>query len=84
MIMGGVVSLSVIQKSDGQRIDGDATDGWGWLPRSPGISGCPFCNAPGVVLVGFGRTEPTEVDSFSVDSDEGGASVVAHFWGRGL
>ena len=84
MIMGRVVSLSVIQKSDGQRIDGDAADGWSWLPRIVVGGDCPFSDTPGIVLLCFGGAEPTEVDSFSVDSDEGGASVVTHFGGRGL
>jgi hypothetical protein len=84
VIMGRVVSLGVIQKSDTQRIDCYAPDCRSRLSRIVVGGDCPLSNASGIVLLCFGGAELTEVDSFSVDSDEGGASVVAHFRGRGL
>jgi len=35
------------------------------------------------ILFGFGRAEFAEIDSLSVDTDEGGVTVVAHFGRRG-
>jgi len=79
----GLGLFGVIQKGDSQCVDGDVTDG---LPRRRWIAvgDCPLCNASGVVLGCFGGAEFAEIDSFSVDTDEGCASVVPHFWGRGM
>ena len=81
VIMGRVSFLDMIQKSDGHRFDGNTANEGSRLSRC-NITDSPFCNALGIVLGGFGGTELPEVDSFSVDTDEGGASVVAHL-GRG-
>ena len=48
-------------------------------PTRAALFNCPIH----VVLLGFGGTEFTEINPFSVDSDEGGASVVAHLGRRG-
>ena len=76
--MGRVIFLDIIQKGDGHRLDGNTANKGSRLSRC-NIADSPFCDALGIVLGGFGGTELPEVDSFSVDTDEGGASVVAHF-----
>jgi len=42
-----------------------------------GVADRPFCDPSSVVLSGFGGAECAERGSFSVDTDEGGASVVS-------
>ena len=75
------ILLDMIQKCYHQRVDSDTADGWSCFPRNIDISGCPFSDTPGIILRGFGRAEFTEVDSFAIDTDEGGASVVSHLGG---
>ena len=82
-IMPLVIFLDVIQKGDSQRIDGYGADGHTcllWI----GVADCPFSNAPGIVLGCFGGAEFAEIDSFSVDTDEGCASVVSHLGRTGM
>ena len=83
MIVGWVVPLDMIQKGDCQRIDRRGADGLCRLLRRC-AGGRPLSDTPGIILVGFGSTEFAQINSFSVDTDEGGTSVIPHLRGRGL
>jgi len=69
--------MDVIQKGDCQRLDSRGTDGVCRLFRR-GACGRPLGDASGIILVGFGSAEFAEINSFAIDSNEGGASINAH------
>ena len=77
VVVGQVVLLNVIQKGNSQRIDCRGAD---WLCRllRRGACGRPFGDASGIILVGFGSAEFAEINPVAIDSNEGGASVIAH------
>jgi len=83
VVVRRVIPLDMIQKGDCQGVDSDVADRQTrllWI----GAGHRPLGDAPSIVLGGFGGAEFAEIDSFSVDTDEGCASVVPHFRGHGL
>jgi len=66
VIMSMTASLDVIQKSDCQRVDGDAADDGSRFSWIGGRCDCLFGDASGVILFGFRRTEFSEIDSLRV------------------
>ena len=56
VIMSMITLLDMIQKSDSQRVNGDAADNRSQLSRLGGVGDSLLSDASSVVLLGFGRT----------------------------